>query len=86
MSMLYRIVLTKLAEKELDNFDHKTRKRLFTAFDVLRENPTAGKQLQGEHKGLRSLRVWPYRVLYAVDHDIITVTILKVGHRKDVYR
>lgn len=84
--MLYRLVLTKKADKALDRLPKKYQKRVLAVFDVLRENPTAGKMLEGKYTGLRSLRVWPYRILYVVDHGIITVTVVKVGHRKDVYK
>jgi mRNA interferase RelE/StbE len=84
--MVYRLVLAKRADKEMDDFSKNDQKRLLAAFEVLRENPMAGKQLHDKYKGLRSLRVGSYRILYAVDHRIVTVTVVKVGHRKDVYR
>ncbi len=71
---MYIVELKKKAEKELLALPRKDQQRILIAFDVLRENPMAGKMLEGEYKGLRSLRVWPYRILYAVDHHIITVT------------
>lgn len=84
--MLYRLFMTKQADKQFEGLQKKDQKRVQATFEVLRENPLAGKQLEGKYKGLRSLRVWPYRILYAVDHRIITVTVVKVGHRKDVYK
>lgn len=86
MTMPYRLFMTKQADKQFESLQKKDQKRVQATFEVLKENPLAGKQLEGKYKGLRSLRVWPYRILYAVDHDIITVTVVKVGHRKDVYR
>lgn len=79
--MLYRLVMTKQAARQFEGLQKKDQKRVQAVFEVLKENPLAGKQLEGKYKGLRSLRVWPYRVLYAVDHSIITVTVVKVGHR-----
>ena len=73
------------ALKQIESLPKKDREKIFSTIQVLRENPLAGKQLEGKHKGFRSLRAWPYRIIYAVDHHIITVTIVKVGHRKDVY-
>ena len=62
------------------------RRRINAAIDMLRENPFAGKKLQGEHEGTWSLRVWPYRIIYVIQRDIITVTVLRVGHRQGVYQ
>lgn len=84
--MLYRLVMTKQVDKQFEGLHKKDQKRVQAAFEVLKENPLAGKQLEGKYKGLRSLRVWPYRILYVVDHGVITVTVMKIGHRKDVYR
>jgi addiction module RelE/StbE family toxin len=58
---------------------------VFDALEGLREDPYAGKKLQGELYGLYSLRVWPYRIIYMVEKRIITVTVVAIGQRKDVY-
>ena len=84
--MLYRLLMTRQADKQFEKLPKKDQKRVQAAFEVLRDNPTAGKSLEGKYKGLRSLRVWPYRILYTVDHRVITVTVVTIGHRKDVYR
>ncbi|MBI1934650.1 type II toxin-antitoxin system RelE/ParE family toxin [Candidatus Peregrinibacteria bacterium] len=83
---MYALEVKTKVLKKLESLPKKDQKRVLAAFEVLQENPTAGKQLEGKYKGFRSLRVWPYRILYAVDHGIITVTVVKIGHRKDVYR
>ena len=83
---MYMLEVKPKAMKELESLPKKEQDRVFAAFDVLRENPLAGKPLEGIYKGFRSLRVWPYRIIYAVDHGIVTVTVVRIGHRKDVYR
>jgi mRNA interferase RelE/StbE len=83
---MYALEVKTKVQKQLESFSKKDQQRVLEAFDVLRGNPTAGKQLEGKYKGFRSLRVWPYRIIYALDHAIITITVVKIGHRKDVYR
>lgn len=83
---MYKLEVKTKALKQLESLSKKDQQRVLAAFDVLRENPTAGKKLEGRYKGFRSLRVWPYRIIYAVDHSIVTVTVVKVGHRKGGYR
>lgn len=83
---MYLVEVKKQAMKQIQTLSQKDQMRIIGAFDILRENPNAGKQLEEKYKGFRSLRVWPYRIIYAVDHDIVTVTVVRVGHRKDVYR
>jgi mRNA interferase RelE/StbE len=84
--MTYVLEVKTKVLKQMESLPNKDQDRVLSAFDLLRENPTAGKQLEGKYKGFRSLRVWPYRIIYAVDHSIITVTVVKMGNRKDVYR
>ena len=83
---MYALEVKTKVYKQLESLSKKDQQRVYAAFDILRENPTAGKQLEGKYKGFRSLRVWPYRIIYAVDHGMITVTVVKIGHRKKVYR
>ncbi len=83
---MYLLEIKKKAKKEIKALAKKDQQRVLAALDVLSENPFAGKRLEGEYQGAWSLRVWPYRILYAVHRDIVTVNVLRVGHRKDVYR
>lgn len=83
---MYAHELKAKALKQIESLPKNDQQKVFASMEVLKENPLAGGQLEGKYKGFRSLRAWPYRIIYAVDHHIITVTVVKVGHRKDVYR
>ena len=84
--MMFTVILTRRAQKEYDRLSKEMQPRVEKAIDNLRENPFCGKKLEGDHEGYWSMRVWPYRVIYTVDKKIITVTIVTIGDRKDVYR
>ena len=45
-----------------------------------------GKALQGEKRGLWRYRVGDYRLICDIHDERITILILELGHRKDVYR
>jgi len=47
--------------------------------------PDLGKQLAGHLKGLRSLRIGEYRVIYKKEIKGLIVLIVAVGHRKSIY-
>lgn len=54
---------------------------------ALAENPQrVGKPLLGELAGLRAARRGQYRIVYTIREEIITVTIVRVAHRRDAYR
>jgi mRNA interferase RelE/StbE len=50
---------------------------------LLKSEPFTGKPLRGDWKGVYSLRIGIYRVLYTVDET--TIHILFVGRRKHIY-
>lgn len=83
---MYVLEIKTKALKQIETLPKKDQQKVFSSMEVLTKNPLAGKQLEGKYKGLRVLRAWPYRIIYAVDHKIITVTVVKVGHRKNAYR
>jgi mRNA interferase RelE/StbE len=62
------------------------RKRLVAAIDRLSDEPHAGGALKGEFSGMRRLRVGRYRVVYEAMDRELTVLIVRIGHRREVYR
>jgi mRNA interferase RelE/StbE len=54
--------------------------------DGLADSPLSGALLSGEWQGLRRLSVGSYRVIYAFDGATVTVTILRIGHCREVFR
>jgi len=53
----------------------------------LAENPRlVGKPLKGDLSGFWSARRGEYRVVYEINDDVVTVIILRIGHRRDIYR
>ena len=86
LNAMYKVELKKRAAKQYADLPAKDQAKVFGALEGLRENPFAGKKLQGEYFGLYSLRVWPYRIIYTIEKHIVTVTVVAIGQRKDVYR
>jgi mRNA interferase RelE/StbE len=74
------------ALKEIERLSAGDRQRVVAAIDGLRQNPRAGTQLKGEHTGLRRIRVGSFRIIYEVKDQALVVLVLRVGHRRDLYR
>jgi mRNA interferase RelE/StbE len=86
----WKIEITRGAEKQIKKLDRTAqttilrflRERLQSA-----ENPRRwGKPLHGEKGGLWRYRIGDYRLICDIQDEKITVLVLRVGHRKDVYR
>lgn len=84
--MPYLLKIKQSALKELKKLDKPDRFRLVEAIDKLPENPHIGKLLKGEFSGLRRLRVGSFRIIYEINEGEVLILILRVAHRKDVYR
>lgn len=85
--MSYQVVFTRRALRDFSALPPKDRERLAKRIDALASDPRphGAKKLEGL-EGLYRLRVGAYRVLYTVEDDVITVTVVRVGHRRDIYR
>ncbi len=84
--MSFSIRIKGSAAKELERVAKPNRARIIEAIDRLAENPFLGNALKGELRGLRRLRVGDYRVLYEVQDDALLVLVVRIAHRRDVYR
>ena len=82
----YRIVFKESVAKDLRQIPKKDIQRILKRINSLKEDPRpAGvEKLSGDDK--YRIRQGNYRILYMIEDEIITVTIVKVGHRRDVYR
>ncbi len=82
----YKIVFRRSVLKDLGPIPKKDVKRILLAIESLAENPRPPQchKLSGEEK--YRLRCGLYRILYSIEDDKLIVCVVKVGHRKDVYR
>ena len=84
--MTYSLQIKRSAAKALAKITKTDRMRLVEAIDRLREEPNAGGVLKGEFAGLRRLRIGSYRIIYEVIDEQLVVLVIRVGHRREVYR
>ena len=82
----YRLRLKKSAAKEIENLPRKDCARVVGAIQKLLDDPYGQniQKLSGQEK--YRIRVGNYRVLYEIINDELVVMVVKVAHRKDVYR
>lgn len=85
--MNYRIEFTKQAAKLFKKLSSQDRQRLKPKIDALAQNPRPSGvvKLSGEDD-LYRIRVGDYRIIYSIENNRLLVLIVKIGHRKDVYR
>ncbi len=83
----YQIEWNRSARKELEKLPRQVLIRVLEAIDRLAFDPfhIGTRKLVGSEQTYR-VRVGEYRILYDVYHETLIVQIIRVKHRKDVYR
>ena len=81
----YKIEMKQSAVKELNKIPAKDLKKIAAKIESLSTNPRPmGCEKLSAMERYR-IRQGNYRILYAIEDDILTVYVVKIGHRKDVY-
>jgi mRNA interferase RelE/StbE len=81
---------SKAAERLLKKMPKPVQRTIVLGMEeivIKNQDPTAeGKPLQGSKRGHWRYRFGDYRVICRIDHDVVKVLVLHLGHRGDVYR
>lgn len=82
----YAVKVAKVADRQIEALDGSVRPRVIRAIQALKEEPrpAAAKKLVGSDHW--RLRVGDYRVVYDIEDAQLIVLIVKIGHRREVYR
>lgn len=83
----YRLLIKASAAKELKAIPNKKdRQRVVKRIQGLQDDPRprGSQKLSGRER--YRIRQGPYRIVYSIEADELVVYVVKVGHRKDVYR
>ncbi|OGX15211.1 MAG: hypothetical protein A2166_00270 [Omnitrophica WOR_2 bacterium RBG_13_41_10] len=86
---MYNIEISPIASKFLERFEKSNKnisQRIVRAIDSLKIKPFIGKKLIGELANFRSLRVGEYRIIYIIIEKRVLIQVVKIAHRREVYR
>jgi mRNA interferase RelE/StbE len=83
----YKIEFARAAEKQLSEVPAADLKKLVKRIDKLGENPfpSGHEKLKG-HDDLYRIRQGDWRAIYAVFERKLVVLVVKIGHRREIYR
>jgi mRNA interferase RelE/StbE len=83
----YRVEITRSAAKDLQGIDRKWIPRIVAAIETLESDsrPAGCKKLVGSDHTYR-LRIGDYRVVYDIQDDTLIILVVRIRHRRDVYR
>jgi len=83
---VYKIFFKKSVKKDISTLPQKDLKRILQKIESLMDDPrpVGCEKLSGQEK--YRLRQGTYRIIYSIQDNELTVWVVKVGHRKEVYR
>ena len=83
----YKIEISSTAEKSLKKIPKKDISKIVEAIQLLAISPfpSGSRKLQGE-EGVFRIRQGNYRIIYEVVDKKLVILVLKIGHRKEVYK
>ena len=82
----YKLFFKKSVQKDFDAILKKDLRRIPNRIEALTKNPRppGREKLTGQER--YRLRQGRYRIVYSIQDDELTVWVVKVGHRKHIYR
>lgn len=82
----YKLIIKKSVAKDLRPIPNKDVARILEHMAALQENPrpAGSEKLSGQER--YRIRQGVYRIIYEVADELLIVTVVKVGHRKQVYK
>lgn len=80
-------MVSRRAEKQFKALHQQIQDRLQPRIDALAENPRPVNvtKLEGEENQYR-IRVGNYRIVYEIQDPVLLIILLRIGHRREVYR
>lgn len=82
----YKIYFKESVEKDIRSIPKKDLKKILLHIEALAKDPRppGHEKLTGQEK--YRIRQGTYRIIYSIQDNELTIWVVKVGHRKDVYR
>ena len=84
---MYKVVFNQSAKKDLEKINTVYLVSISSYIKNLAENPRPfGSVKLSDSKNAYRIRVGIYRIIYTIEDDILTVEVIKIGHRGSVYK
>lgn len=82
----YQVEFKAEAQKSLARLPKKVQRRIQGVITTLESNPLppVAKKLTG--RDAYRIRVSDYRIIYTVNKNVLTIAVVAIGHRRDIYR
>jgi len=83
--MTYNVVFSPTSEKQLSKLPESISKRIIRKIYSIRDEPGSFCEPLTDHQGLYKLRSGDYRIILRISKNELTIFVIRVGNRKNVY-
>jgi len=80
------VIITPKALKQYNHLPKVEQEKIRKKLLMLERSPREGKKLFGKYSELRSLKAWPYRIIYYINNRQRKIFIVTIAHRQGVYK
>ena len=84
----WKFQFSKKADKEFSKLDKAVKQKIYAFFSRMKNVPNPrdlGEALRGPYKEYWKYKTGDYRMICKIEDTILTIMVLKVGHRKEIY-
>jgi len=81
-----QVIITPQAQKQYEKLPKPEQKKVKKKLKALEAEPYVGKKLAGDLKELRSIKAWPYRILYYINEQNQRLYVTLIQHRQGSYK
>jgi mRNA-degrading endonuclease RelE of RelBE toxin-antitoxin system len=82
VTRVFQVIITPKALKQYSRLTKSEQTKVKKKLLLLEHYPQEGKKLSGKLSEVRSLRAWPYRILYYIDEETKKVFVVTIAHRQ----
>lgn len=81
-----KLIISKDALKQYEKLPRTEQVKIKSKLKALQDEPYAGKRLTGDLSDYRSLKAWPYRIIYEINKKENRIDVHKIAHRQGAYK
>lgn len=82
---MVQVIITPKAQKQFNHLPQSQQAKIKKKLNALENDFLIGKKLSGELSELRSLKAWPYRIIYYIDNQQKKIFVVSLVHRQGAY-
>ena len=82
----YNLLIKPSAAKELENLPAKPRQKIARKIQALARDPRPHESEKLSGEDLYRIRQGDYRILYGIQDKSLSIVVIRIGHRREVYR